>query len=497
MRRQLALWAAVALLTAMVTPAVSAAGPPEPISQLPSGEQWLTHFVRDIVPYFSSPEALGRPVGRFPTFRYPDGEPIAGGELLRPDFRSLEEAPWLGLRLDRTYTRMVSRQTYVLGVAYHLTGDARYLVWAKAGVDHILRDLADGEGSYCSWVERGACLPAPPQRTAQDLAYALLGPAFYAYLTQDPEVLQAVALAQRSFFARYRDPQTGLLRWVLEAYEDPPDRHAPGQVEIVAQLDPINSYLLLLAPVMPEAERERWRSDLSSLSRLLLTRFYDVERNVFWGRIDAPELRRLGGHHHTDVGHTSKALWMLLRTGALLGDKEMERIAREGGLRLVDSVFRPEAGAWSDGWNEDGSLKTGASWWAFAEVDQLAATLALAEPRAARHLPRTYELWFTNFVDHHHGGVWPFPIPPGQDPPVLKAHLWKNGYHEAEHALVGYITSNALRKEPVHLFFAPATGQTPAVRPYYFAGEAETVRRLPLPQLPGRERLEVRFRDIR
>lgn len=470
----------------------------EPIPQLPTGEQWLTHFVRDILPYFTSPEALGQPVGHFPTFRYPDGEPMAPGARLRPEFRELpERAPWLGLRVGRTYTRMVSRQTYVLGVAYHLTGDPRYLVWAKAGVDHILRDLADGEGSFCSWIERGSCLPAPPQRTAQDVAYALLGPSFYAYLTQDPEVLAAITRAQRSFFASYRDPQTGLLRWVLEASEDPPDRHSPEQVEIVAQLDQINAYMLLLAPVVPEPERERWRSDLASLSRLLLTRFYDAERNVFWGRIDAPEFRRLGGHHHTDVGHTAKTLWMLSRVGPLLGDKEMERVAREGGLRLVDSVFRPDAGAWGDGWNEDGSLKTGASWWAFAEVDQLAATLALADPRAARHLPRTYEFWFTNFVDYRHGGVWPFPIPLGEDAPVLKAHLWKNGYHEAEHALVGYITGNALRKEPVHLYFAPAAGQTPVVRPYYFEGKPETVRRLPLPQLPGRERVEIRFREIR
>ena len=105
---------------------------PEAVAGLPSGEEWLAHFVRDILPYWSSPEALGEPVGRYPTFRYPDGEPIEAEELLRPEFRGMSEhSAWIALRLDRSYTRMISRQAYVLGVAYHLTGDGRYLESAR------------------------------------------------------------------------------------------------------------------------------------------------------------------------------------------------------------------------------------------------------------------------------------------------------------------------------------------------------------------------------
>ena len=81
---------------------------PEIAHRLPSGEQWLAHFVRDVLPYWSSPEALGEPIGRFPTFRYADGEPIEAGELLRPEYRWVSEhAPWIALRLDRRYTRMI------------------------------------------------------------------------------------------------------------------------------------------------------------------------------------------------------------------------------------------------------------------------------------------------------------------------------------------------------------------------------------------------------
>ena len=483
----------------LLLPAAAAGDGAPDVEALPSGEEWLAHFVRDLLPYWSSPEALGEPVGRYPTFRYPDGEPLEAAELLRPEYRGMaEHAPWTALRLGRSYTRMISRQAYVLGVAFHLTGDGRYLEWAEAGVDHILDELADG-GSFCSWVERGECLPAPSRRTAQDLAYALLGPSFYAYLTRDAEVIDRLAAVRRQLFDTYRDEESGLLRWVLEASEDPPDSHSPEQLEIVAQLDQINAYMLLMAPLVAGADGDRWRADLGSLARVLLERFYDPRQNVFWGRIDAPEFRRFGGHHHTDTGHTAKALWMLGRVARSTGDEEMARTAKAGGLRLVEEVFRAEDGWWAGGWTADGSPGNGpALWWAYAELDQLAASLALEEPRAARNLGRAYDFWFSHYVDHRDSGTWPIAVPPGERSLALKASLWKNGYHSAEHALVGLITANALRGQPVSLYFAAAAGSDLSVlRPYLFEGEAEIVRRLPLPQLPDHERLEVRFTNVR
>lgn len=473
------------------------------VESLPSGEEWLAHATRDLFPYWSSEEALGDPIGRFPTFRYADGEPIDPGELLREDHAWIpEHADWMASKLDRSYTRMISRQAYVLAMAFHLTGDGRYLAWSKAAVDLILGELQDEEGSFCSWIVRGQCQPAPRQRTAQDLAYALLGPAAYAYVTRDDKVLAALVEAQRRLFASYRDAETGLFRWVLEDLEDGSDRFETAQLELVAQLDQVNAYLLLLAPLVPESEAERWREDLRGLARVLIERFYAPEHGVFWGRIDDEKYRAFGGHFHTDTGHTAKSYWMLYLAGRLLGDEAMQKLAGDGGRRLLENVYLEEKGSWAGGWDASGTPKWQALWWAFAELDQLAATLALDRaaggPSTARYLGRTYDFWLTYFVDHHHGGTWSSPVDPAEQPPGLKASLWKNGYHAVEHALVGYITGNALRGEPVTVYFAPDAGrELDRLAPYYFTGQAEVVRRLPLRSFEGRERLEVRFSEIR
>ena len=96
--------------------------------------------------------------------------------------------------------------------------------------------------------------------------------------------------------------------------------------------------------------------------------------------LDEAFLRRFGGHHHTDTGHTGKALWMLSRVARLVGDEEMARTARQGGLRLVDGAFRAGDGWWAGGWKADGSLGEGAAmWWAYAELDQLADWFGISD----------------------------------------------------------------------------------------------------------------------
>ena len=79
-----------------------------------------------------------------------------------------------------------------------------------------------------------------------------------------------------------------------------------------------------------------------------------------------------------------------------------------------------------------------------------------------------------------------------------KQHLWKNGYHSAEHALVSYLTAQELHGRPATLHFAFATTPPEAeLRPYFFAGTPSVLGETPLEGFPGRRRVTVGFRGLR
>ena len=101
------------------------------LRDLPRGERWLKHLRDDLLPFWTMPSALGKPVGNFPTYRNNDGS-LADPGNLKPEFQHLVDGiVWL----DRDHVRAKSRQCFAYGVAYHMTGEEVYLDYAKAGVD--------------------------------------------------------------------------------------------------------------------------------------------------------------------------------------------------------------------------------------------------------------------------------------------------------------------------------------------------------------------------
>lgn len=455
---------------------------------LPPAESWIAHLTRDLAPFWTRPEALGREPGAFPTFRCADGR-AWDPESPCPD---LAEGPgWIRSELGREYTRMRSRQTYFYGVAYHLTGDESMLRHAREGSDWIRAHALDpATGSAVSWFEAGR--PAGPpvlERTSQDLAYAALGPAFLYYLTRDEAVLADVVRLKDHIFAAYDDPAFGMLRWVArdEAGDEEERR------ELVATLDQVNAYMLLLAPILPEPHASDWKADLGRLCRVMIHRFWSPEHGMFRGT-----LHEVGFHgtRHTDFGHTIKALWMIERTGALLGDEALVRWARERAPAVLARAFRADAGCWASSVNPDGSLDRGLTWWAFAELDQMAGTLALVDRRATGWLARTTACWDQRLVDHEHGEVFGFAHPDEPARRGAKANHWKNGYHSAEHALVMYLVTSALEGRPAVLHFALPDGEEPPLRPYVFGGTLVSTERSALPGDGGRRRVRAVFGDL-
>jgi mannose/cellobiose epimerase-like protein (N-acyl-D-glucosamine 2-epimerase family) len=496
------LWSAAAFALDAAPPAspvgansvVSPASPASPAqTALPSGPQWQQHLQQELLPFWSTPDALGTPQGNFPTFRCNDGLRFDASTHACPEL--VNPPAWIKADLTRDYVRMQARQTYAYGVGYHLTGDPKWLALARDGVQYLRTHALDkASGSAASYFENGKAGPDVLARTTQDLAYAEAGMAMYYYLTRDPAVLTDILRLKDHIFSNYFNADWGMLMWVKKI-DGPGGKEEAARQELVAQLDQINAYMLLLTPILPAAEQTKWRQDLSKLAYIMIDKFYAPKERLMWGSLHNPADRVLGSRH-TDFGHTIKAYWMIHQIGKLTGDKKLIDFAKKEAAYTLDKAFIPTTGSWGSRLKADGTLDQGKEWWIYAELDQMAATLALDEPSyASKYLIKTYGYWMNQMVDQKDHEIWPWVSPTGEHGDGPKIHPWKNGYHSMEHALVGYITSQALRGKQVALYFAlneiPPAAQ---LRPYLFGGVPVKQDEAVLPGFGDTVKLRVVFK---
>lgn len=440
---------------------------------------WLAHVRDDLLPFWDQDNAYGNPVGNFPTYRCNDGSVLEVDNPC-PAFSQLDEDDaWITSALYRDYVRMKSRQIFAYGVAFHMTGDPRYLKLAKAGVEYLRTHALDpASGSVVSYWEGEIRHPGPPQpqRTSQDLAYGLQGLAFYYYLTRDETLLPDILRIKDHIMGHYYSADWDSMRWVQKSVLGRSSEEA--RKELVSLLDQVNAYMLLLAPILPEPFSSQWKRDLSDLCRIMREQFYSAEHNLFWGAITSEADRKIGGNHHTDFGHSTKTFWMIYMVGKLTGDSEMMEFALTNGSRLLATAFDEDSGSWASRLKPDGSKDLNKEWWIYAELDQTAASFSLDDATFYdKYLAKTYPWWIAHMVDPTNGGVWHKINYPDLTPQYPKVHLWKNGYHSFEHALIGYITDRIRDKKPITLYYALPEGKQPRLlQPYYYIGKVMLVK---------------------
>jgi mannose/cellobiose epimerase-like protein (N-acyl-D-glucosamine 2-epimerase family) len=430
---------------------------------LPSGTRWLEHLNNDLLPFWTTESALGKPVGAFPTVRCDDRTLY---DPIRPcaEVRRNTNAP-----LDRNLVAL-SRQSYGYGVAFHLTGNPSYLRLMKAGIDFIRQNALDRVNGGIAVIQRsnGSWDTAPERRSPQELAYGLLGMAFYYYLTRDADVLHDIVSVKNYIFEKY-GASPGPIQW-----QPTVNGHSPPTNNVLtAQLDQLNTYLVLLTPLLPEPEQTEWKQNLTKLSVTMIERFYSPSDKLFFLKANQPK-DKLPAASGTDFGHNAKALWMIRWVGTITGDADLVAFADDNAEALLKRAYREDCGCWAEGLLPGAALDVNTSWWVYAELDQFTGTLALHDRNFARYLPKAYDYWFDYFVDKKSGEVWNAvdgrTHGPIRDAP--KQWAWKNGYHSFEHALVGYIVAQQLHDLPVTLYYAFTSDTLPtAVQPYYFSGE--------------------------
>jgi mannose/cellobiose epimerase-like protein (N-acyl-D-glucosamine 2-epimerase family) len=451
---------------------------------VPPGERWLEHLNNELLPFWTTETALGGPLGAFPSIRCND-------RTLYDARRPCPEIP--PIFLHQRFLVALSRQSFGYGVAYHLTGDPLYLMYMKAGIDFIRQNAMDrvnGGMATTQNLNKDSWGPSPELRTAQQLAYGLLGLSFYYYLTRDEDILHDILAVKDYIFDKYGTP-TGMLRWQL------PHKGAREEWSLVAQLDQMNSYLVLLTPILPEPIQSEWKKNLLQLSNVMIEQFYSPTDKLFFNNANQPTDKILA-NTSTDFGHNAKALWMIRWAGLITGNGELLNFVRDNAQALIPRAYIMSCGCWAGGLLAGGTLDLDKPWWTYAELDQLAGTLALVEPSYTRYLGLAYNYWFTYFVDKQYGEVWgsvngKTHAPRRQSP---KQWEWKNAYHSFEHALVGYIVAQQLNDKPVTLYYAfPKDELAKLAKPYFYSGSIRSVE--PVTDSEGHRSQKVTFDNVR
>ena len=445
-------------------------------AELYGGQPWLSHVQRDLAPFwYKAAEKI--PDGAFASFlcndaSVPTSEQLQGGAAgLCPE---LAQAPdWIKEGFPYQWTRMVSRQTFAYGVIYHMTGDPKALELARQGVEFLRHKALLPNGDVIGKFKNGQAADKPEDRTSQDLAYAQLGMAFYYYLTRDPAVLADIERVHQFVFSHYLDKSHQRLTWY------PASRQAGQQVELVAQLDQLNAYMVLLTPLLPAKEQQIWSEQMGWLSTAIVRDFYYPSEQRFFGYIH-DDSGRAADARHADFGHTIKSFWMLYLVAKQRNDMLLQQFAEGGIHNILKRAYRqdqlknlplpgpvdPLHAADMVGWWGDRDAQDGSAWWEYAELDQAAATLGFTQAAPRQYLYQTWPTWFNAFVDREHGEVWGWISDIGS----AKVHLWKNGYHSLEHALIGYLSGSVFQHQPITLYFATpmATGTNQPI--YYYRG---------------------------
>lgn len=438
-------------------------------------EVWKDHLENDLMKFWTKPDAQDMSDGLFSTYLSNSGEKLsADSSQLPEEIKAAMESDVMKDLMDigTNYVRAHSRLTYAYGVAYHMTGNSEYLEMCRKGTLALQKAFDDQYGMYVKKdKETGEWDADRNARTSQDLAYGITGMGMYYFLTHDEDVLNSIIKAKNYIFDTYFDENKGYITWLPKETED-------MQTQIVAQLDQLYAYMLMLTPSLPEPYQTEWKNDMKKIADILINRFYSQKNGLFWGVVNDTDSMALGSGH-TDFGHSVKTLWVIMKVGQLTGETSYVDFARPKIDNILKEAYIDKNGSWARRLNSDGTLDEDKEWWIFAELDQAAEIMSINDPSYYEYLNNTQKYWLETMVDHENGEIWHMVSADGE--PVIsypKAHCWKTSLHSFEHALFGYMTAAQLKGTDFDLYYAFPENESVSensVEPYMFSANAVNI----------------------
>lgn len=382
---------------------------------------WLKHLREDIMPYWLRPAMLGAPRGNFPTYADQNGCPVPG---------------------ELHYMRMQGRQIYVYLAGAELLGDPRLLEIGEAGLAWLEEHAVNPRGGFRPLLTPEGEAVTSADVTVQDLCYTV-----FPYLTLYRVRGRLGDLRHVTDLARLiaAGPfwRNGTLVNALNGDYSEERTFEEGPLNIVSVIDFMNLILIPLAGLGKTAENlfPELPEVLLRMTELLVGQFWSG--GIFW---NTPLNRSDYGAKHVDLGHTSKAYRILFEANRLLAArglpvryKELEQYYPP----LVKKAAAPGIG-WLTDFSGPGELycRDSLQWWRHILIDQTCLRYVAEYPEIEPALRNGLECWLRlPFADRERpargireglrpdGSLWG-----NDDSQTCKANLWKNGYHEVEHA---------------------------------------------------------------
>ncbi len=461
------------------------------IPEVLKGNTWLRHHREDLMPYWDMPEALGVPMGNFPSFRGRNGELLPEGNTNR------------GLST-------LARGVYGYSLAFMLTGEEKYLTYAKSGLDWINTKAKDPVygGYYGELDVHGNPVDPRANKDVFDLASLGLAYGMYFNVTRDPAVEADLLAVRDLLLGAYYDAANNRVRDSL-TYDLSTEVDTGGNGgDITNLLVPVTAiYLPNTALLTDPARRTQFKNDMRLLTQSLINRHKNsaVPANSwwFWGRTG-----RFGTFNaaQTDYGHNIKSYEMIFNADRMYADHPWASLAADRTTLLGRAWDEPAAR-----WNQQQvrnfqpvNAERDSAWWIHDEADQTLAALNLRDGFTHKdQLATSAQSFLDVYVDHD-------PAYPtretfsrvertGTMTDLRKSHFGKNMLHNNEHALIMYLHGRALEGLPARLHYAfPAQEALTAVaKPYWFDASGE-FRKVTgdLTSLPGHKMVEVEFTGI-
>ena len=493
-----------AALATLSHPSVSVPNQDSPVAvtaEIPEvlrGDTWLRHHREELMPYWGRPEALGEPLGNFPSFRGRDGELLT--ENAESTVRGLST---------------LARQVYGYSHAFMMTGEDRYLTYAKAGLDWINTKAKDPVygGYYGRLKVNGNPVDPYADKSVFDLASLGLAYGMYFNVTRDPAAEAELLAVRDLIFDRYYDAAghrvKDALTYDLSAEVDTNDNGG----DITNLLVPGTAVLLPnLAILTDPGRKEQFKNDLREVTDSLIAQHKNTsatnpgQRFWFWGRTlgfgDFDALQ-------TDFGHNIKSYEMIYNANNLFADHPWQSLDADRD-RLLQRAWDHPAARWNQRMRSfvAGDVVLDSEWWIHDEADQLLAAMNLHDgfdnQERLDQLARSAQSFLDVFVDRdlfHPAARETFTriARNADDTDLRKSFFGKNMLHNNEHALIMYLHGRALEGRPAKLYYAfPAEQALTAVaKPYWFDAATETrVVTRDVTTLPGHKVVEVEFTGI-